>query len=94
MLKVRKRAFPFVLAFSLLVGLATAMPLAARAVDIAIPNLIAGANLSGTQVYFGSYGSSPILWHVVDTGSGTATLWTTTSMGNMSYDTTHGGGTH
>ncbi|MCL2010971.1 MAG: DUF6273 domain-containing protein [Synergistaceae bacterium] len=71
-------------------------PAAWAAVEIGLPSgLVAGANLSGTEVYFGSYSGSNILWHVVyDTDSGTRTLWTTTNMGDRAYDTTHSGGTH
>ena len=97
-LKGSKRVFSFALALILVGGLSATMPQAAGAVGIATPNLAAGANLSGTQVYFGSYTSytggdstGAILWHVVETGGSTATLWTTTNMGNMAYNA---GGSH
>ena len=47
-----------------------------------------GANLSGTAVYYGSYGGNPIKWYVVANDGTTATLWTTTSMGNRQYNST------
>ena len=62
------------------------------AIEISTPNLTAGANLSGTKVYFGSFNilgipsAEPILWHVVATDSDTATLWTSTNIGSRQYD--------
>lgn len=71
------------------------LPTAAFAADIqAGTNLTAGSNLTGTQVYFGSFGGNAIKWYVVAMDSGTATLWTTTSMEDKPYDTSHQGGTH
>ena len=68
-------------------------------VEIGIPGDFSdgGGNLAGTQVYFGSYtggaSTGPIKWYVVatDNAAGTATLWTTTSMGDRPYgsDNTH-----
>jgi hypothetical protein len=51
-----------------------------------VGGLKAGENLSGTQVYYGEFDNHPIKWYVVATDAGTATLWTTTSMGIRAYD--------
>jgi len=60
----------------------------ATSVEIGTPsNFNTTGTLTGrTRVYFGNYGGNPIMWHVVATGGGTATLWTTTNMGNRQYD--------
>jgi hypothetical protein len=67
----------------------------AMAVGIGKPSdLTAGADLTGTQVYFGDYtggaSTGAIPWYVVATDANTATLWTTTSMGNRAYEGTTG----
>ena len=63
------------------------MPTSVFAADVGTAeDLESGANLTGTEVYFGNYGGNPIKWYVVATDAGTATLWTTTNMGNRRYD--------
>jgi hypothetical protein len=78
--------------------LAFAFALPAFAADVELESggggLTAADDLGGTQVYFGEYdytGSGspdPILWYVVETDAvaNTATLWTTTNMGDREYD--------
>jgi len=81
---MRKALRAWVAALALLL-----LPVMAQAVGIGKPgDLAAGADLSGTEVYFGSYNGSSIKWYVVatDNAAGTATLWTTTSMGSRQYD--------
>ena len=87
------KALTVLLALTMVLALAPAAALTPQAAygDVGIDagaDLSAGANLTGTQVYFGEYNEFPILWYVVATDStaGTATLWTTTSMGDMRYD--------
>lgn len=86
-----KKTLSLALATVLMLGLRSATPPTALAAEISTPGLSAGANLSGTQVYFGSYAegsrAGPILWYVVETGSGTATLWTVTNMTDRAFDT-------
>ena len=59
---------------------------AQAAVGVRMPgNITSAANLGGTQVYFGSYQSTPILWYAVSTDSDTITLWTTTKITDRRY---------
>ena len=87
----------FLLFFAALLLCIALLPAPALAVQMSAGAVVnSGANLTGTQVYFGSYDSTvnpsgvhngPIRWYVVaKDGTNTATLWTTTSMGNKHYD--------
>ena len=58
-------------------------------------NLAPGANLTGTQVYFGMYtgedSNGPIKWYVVAADGDTVTLWTTTNIALSRYsENSHG----
>ena len=83
-----KRISLAILSLLLILGLCPTTASAAVELEAGGGSLTEGTgNLTGTQVYFGSFNGSPILWNVVATDGGTtATLWTTTSMGNRQYD--------
>jgi len=95
---IARRATAIMLTFIMLTGLMTTMVLvSASGVGSDTPPvalmhagaaLQSGSNLSGTLVSYGFYNGQPLLWRVVDEGSGSFTLWSTQSLGSAQYNHT------